>query len=116
MQASPGPGPHPGSAWAGAPVGTCSPSFSCQLPGEEGEAAGEAGGAAHETEHTGHGQGGEQAGGPGHVQAQLPGPPDQRRLVRGPQLAVPTHILEEGPGFPKWPLWSAQVLPVVGPA
>lgn len=60
---------------------------SLQLRPEEGEAAAETGGAAPEAEHTGHRQGGEQAGGPGHGQAPLPGPSDQRCLVRGPQFS-----------------------------
>lgn len=60
---------------------------SFQLRPEEGEAAGETGGAAPEAEHAGHRRG-EQAGGPGHIQAQLPGPSDQCCLVRGPQYPV----------------------------
>nr|XP_005564279.1 PREDICTED: DNA topoisomerase I, mitochondrial isoform X3 [Macaca fascicularis] len=61
--------------------------FSCQCPGEEEAAPGEAAGAAGVAECAGHGQGGEQAGGSQHVQAQLPGPQDQHCLVQAIQGA-----------------------------
>lgn len=55
----------------------------------ETAAVAEAGGAAGTTVHAGHRQGREQAGGPGHRQAQLSGPQDQRCLVGRPEATVP---------------------------